>query len=160
MTPDRAEDAAAVSAEYRARYAAAPHRVSYLDAVATAGLLFQEIWKPEQSEIDFGCLCQPTSPAILLFDDAAGYGATGWAASRDARAWARAAVIISPPAIPAEATAGVIYAVLAAGSIARTVVVEAPASAMQSWSRFMGERQIPVWLIADVEPVLVVGVRH
>ncbi len=133
MTPDREQDQHEVMAEYRRRWCDRPDRLELLDRAATGALIFQQIWRPETVEIDMAALACGRAPALVIIDDLAGLGPSAWAAARDARAWARVAVIAAGE-IEAE------MLIEAAGEFRRVLAIETTRAAMALWSRYLAER--------------------
>lgn len=133
MTPDRIEDARAVLNDYRRKWRARPDRLTMLDAAEAGRLIFQQVWRTNQIDIDMPALACGRAPGLILVDDLAGTGPAGWAAARDCRAWARVGII----------AAGEIEAdmlIEAAGEFGRALAIETTRAAMPAWSRYLVER--------------------
>ncbi len=133
MTPDRIEDARAVLKAYRRRWRDRLDRLALLNAAEAGRLIFQQVWRTNQIEIDMAALASGRAPALVIIDDLDGAGPAGWAAVRDARAWARVGVI----------AAGEIEAAMlieAAGEFRRVLAIETTRAAMPAWSRYLAER--------------------
>lgn len=152
MTPDREQDQNEVMAEYRRRWSDRPDRFELLDHAATGALIFQQIWRPETVEIDMRPLTCGRAPALLLIDDLDGAGPAGWSASRDARAWARFAIIGANRIEVSEL-------IDAAEDFRRALVVETTRPAMASWSQYVAQRMC-VAMVAGDRRGFIDGVVH